>query len=271
MAPKWDDEEEGVTSAPHSPPPVAPLRRGAKFDDEESGDSDVADAWDEDSEDEEEKAKKTAKDEAKKAAEAAKPKISKAQRIAQLKAQRAAELAGDDFEDYEDEAERRARLRRSEKEADLSHAEDLFGSIGVNPNRKGATIGTAVVTDANNPASTVDMTKMPLFNPMTKTQFETLRNTLAPLLSQSSKKPHYNLFLQEFTKQLARDLASDQIKKIASTLTALSNEKMREEKAAEKGGKKSKAAKTKTSLNASRPGVTDTNTYEDEFGDDDFM
>ncbi|KAL5611832.1 hypothetical protein BROUX41_000593 [Berkeleyomyces rouxiae] len=267
MAPKWDDEEEGVTSAPPSPPPAAPLRRGAKFDDEEENDSDVADAWDEDSEDEAEKAKKAAAAEAKKAAEAAKPKKSKAERIAELKAERAAELAGDGFEDYEDDAERRARLRRSEKEADLSHAEDLFGSIGINPNRKGATIGTAVITDANDPSSTVDMTKMPLFNPLTKTQFENLRNTLVPVLSQSSKKPHYSLFLQEFTKQLARELASDQIKKLASVLTALGNEKMREEKAAEKTGKKSKAAKTKTSLNASRPGVADTNTYEDEFGE----
>jgi len=58
--------------------------------------------------------------------------------------------------------------------------------------------------------------------------------------------------MQDFAKQLVKDLNSEQIKKIATGLSTMSNEKMREEKAAEKGGKKSKAAKTKTSLAASR-------------------
>jgi len=74
------------------------------------------------------------------------------------------------------------------------------------------------------------------------------------------------MFLQEFAKQLAKELPSDQVKKIASTLTALSNEKLREEKAAEKGGKKSKAQKTKTSLVANRPNEVFA-TYDDDFGE----
>lgn len=99
-----------------------------------------------------------------------------------------------------------------------------------------------------------------------------MRNTLIPIIGSNAKKAHYALFLQEFSKQLAKDLPSDQIKKIASTLTALSNEKLKEEKAAEKGGKKSKAAKSKTTLaGVSRGAVADTNTYDDDFGDDDFM
>jgi translation initiation factor 3 subunit J len=100
---------------------------------------------------------------------------------------------------------------------------------------------------------------------VTKPQFETLRTALVPIFSEMTKRPHYALFLQEFTKQVAKDLPSDQIKKIASTLTTLSNEKMKEEKAADKGGKKSKAQKTKSSLVASRPNTTDVNTYEDAF------
>ena len=51
---------------------------------------------------------------------------------------------------------------------------------------------------------------------------------------------------------MVRDLNSEQIKKITSGLTTIMNEKMKEEKAADKGGKKSKAAKTKTSLAANR-------------------
>ena len=66
---------------------------------------------------------------------------------------------------------------------------------------------------------------------------------------------------------LTKDLPSGDIKTIASKLTTLSNEKMKEEKAAEKGGKKSKAAKTKTSLVASRDESfrADTTSYENEF------
>jgi len=188
-------------------------------------------------------------------------------------AERARQLEeGDESsDDDETEAQKRERLRRTEKEADLKHAEDLFGAIGISNSRKVLTPGSAVVIDAKDPNNTVDLSALPVFNPQTKTQFEALRNTLIPILAANSKKAHYTLFLQEFTKQLAKDLPSDQIKKIASTLTALSNEKLKEEKAAEKGGKKSKAAKSKTSLaGVSRGGnniAADTNTYDDDFGE----
>jgi translation initiation factor 3 subunit J len=123
-----------------------------------------------------------------------------------------------------------------------------------------------VPIDASDPTKTVDLSALPLFKPTTKSQFEQLRTVVGPILANNSKKPHYTSFLQDFAKQLAKDLPSDQIKKIASTLTALSNEKMKEEKAAEKGGKKTKAAKTKTSLaGVSRGGgVNDMNTYDED-------
>ena len=109
-----------------------------------------------------------------------------------------------------------------------------------------------VLGDGEDPSTAVDIGAMPLFNPSSKNQFNQLRETLAPILLKSSKKAQYSLFLQELTKEIAKDLPSDQIKKIASGLTTLSNERMKEEKAAEKGGKKSKAAKTKATLVANR-------------------
>jgi translation initiation factor 3 subunit J len=109
---------------------------------------------------------------------------------------------------------------------------------------------------------------MPLFNPTTKAEFETLRNNLAPMIGELGKKPHYALFLQEFTKELARNLPSEQIKKVTSTLNSLANEKMKEEKASDKGGKKSKAQKTKTSLVTNRSNAIEVNAYEEEtFGE----
>jgi translation initiation factor 3 subunit J len=125
-----------------------------------------------------------------------------------------------------------------------------------------------VVVDASDPTKTVDLSTLPLFNPVTKLQFEALRETLVPILSNSKNRGSYVLFLQEFTKQLAKDLPSDHIKKISSTLTTLANEKMKEEKAADKTGKKTKAAKTKTTLaGVNRPNVTDVGTYEESFNE----
>merc|ERR1711939_577298 len=230
MPEKWDEEEN--SSTPPSSPPQAAVSTRRKFDDEED-DSDVLDSWDaaEDSEVEREKAKA--------AAEVAANKKSKAQRIAEKQAEKARRLAeeSDEESSEEDEATRRERLRRTEQESDLKHAEDLFGNIGISNSRKATTAANAVVIDSKDPNSTVDLTALPLFDPKTKLQFEKLRDTLVPVISNNNKKAQYVIFLQEFTKQLAKDLPSDQIKKIASTLTALSNEKMKEEKNAEKGGK----------------------------------
>ena len=160
-------------------------------------------------------------------------------------------------------------MRRTEQESDLKHAEDLFGNIGISKDRKVTTAANAVQVDAKDPSSTVDLTSLPLFSPSTKLQFEKFRDTLVPLITANSKKAQYTMFLQEFTKQLAKDLPSDQIKKIASTLTALSNEKMKEEKAAEKGGKKSKTQKPKTTLGITKSAISnaDTNRYDDDFGE----
>lgn len=275
MPPKqWDDEESDSDSSSSTPAvgvPGAAARR--KFDDEED-DSDVLDSWDaDDSEAEAEKAKKAAEAKAKADAEAAAKKVPKSERIAQLKAKRAVQAVLDDEEDYEDEteAERRERLRRTEQDADLAHAADMFGDAGLSAGRA-KTKTAAVVIDSKDPTKTVDIAKLPLFDPKTKAQFELLRVTLGPVIAAHSKKAHYSLFLQEFTKTLARDMPSDQIKKLASGLTALGNEKMKEEKAADKGGKKTKAAKTKTSLVTGRANAADTAAYDDDgFGDDDFM
>ncbi|KAF2996371.1 Translation initiation factor 3 subunit J component [Neopestalotiopsis sp. 37M] len=273
---QWDEEESDSSSTPpDSPRAAANVRRG-KFDDEEGDDSDVLDSWDaaEDSEVEREKAKKAAEAKAKADAEAAANKKSKKQRIEERRAERAAQLADESSDEDETEAERRERLKRAEVESDLKHAADLFGDVGLSNStqtRKTVTAGSAIPIDPKDPTKTIDMASLSLFNPQTKTQFENLRNVLVPIIGANHKKAHYSLFMQEFAKQLTKDLPSDQIKKIASTLTALGNEKMKEEKAADKGGKKTKAAKTKTSLVTTRANAEDMATYDDDFGDDDFM
>ena len=122
-------------------------------------------------------------------------------------------------------------MRQAELDASRAQAEELFGDLSVsNKTRAGKAI---TVTDESNPGNAIDLSSLSIFNPNTKDQFTKLRETLTPLIAANSKKGQYSLFLQEFTKQIAKDLPSEQIKKIASGLTTLSNEKMKEEKAAE--------------------------------------
>lgn len=268
MAPtktSWDDEEES-SSGESSPAPVAAVRRG-KFDDEE--DEDVLESWDaaEDSEEEREKAKKAAEAKAKADAAAKANHKSKSQRIEELRNQRLrqrAEEEDDEDSDDEDEADKRARIRAAEKASDMQNAEDLFGGAGGVPDSRSAS-KSVTIQQGDDPSDTIDLASLKIFNPQTATQFAKLRETLVPLLNQNGKKPNYEGFMKEFTKQIVRDLNSEQVKKIASGLTTISNEKMKEEKAADKGGKKTKAAKTKTTLNASRniAREADTAAYDD--------
>lgn len=270
MAPARESSDDESTSSGSEP--VIPRR--SKFDDEED-DSDVVDDWEgaEDSEAEAEKAKKAAEAKARAEAETAKNKKPKAQRIEEQRMERMRRKVEEDEEtssEEEDERTKRERLRRTEQEADLKHAEDLFGNIAVNKNRSAPK--AVVSTDPNDPSKAVDISSLPLFNPTTKEQFLKLRETLTPILAANSKKAQYTSFMQEFTKQIVKELPSEQIKKIASGLATLSNEKMKEEKAAEKGGKKTKAAKSKASLVANRDAShrADTTVY-DDLGDEDFM
>lgn len=232
----------------------------------------MLDSWDaaEDSEVEREKAKKAEEAEAAAKAKALANKKTKAQRVEEHREQR--KKNAEDESDIEDEteAEKRERLRRQEIDSDLAHANDLFGEIDMKRNRGAPK--AIVISDNVDPTKSIDLSAMPLFKPTTKDQFTRLSDALIPLITPHSKKPHYSLWAQEFTRRLVKELPSSEIKKIASALTTASNEKMREERASDKGNKKSKAAKTKVSLVANRDSQVDSNTYdEDGLGDDDFM
>ncbi|KAJ9605163.1 Translation initiation factor 3 subunit J component [Cladophialophora chaetospira] len=271
---KWDEESEESSDEESVDVPVA--RR--KFADEEDSD-DVADNWEEedDSEAEREKAKKAAAAKAKAEAEAAANKKPKSQRIEEHReAARLKRLQQDEgSSEDEDEADKRERLRKSEQEADLKHAQDLLANAGLGPASRTAVNKAVIIEDKANPGQTIDLSKYPLFKPTTKGQFDALSAALVPLLTAASSKPHYPLWVTNFVKQICADLPSTEIKKAASALTALSNEKLKEEKEKEKGGKKSKAAKSKTTLAATRDmgrGVADTTSYDDGgLAEDDFM
>ena len=239
----------------------------------------VADNWEEeeDSETERKKAAEAVAAKARAEAEAAKNKKPKSQRIEEhreaARRRRAAEDEETDSED-EDDAAKRARLRQSEKDADLKNAEDLLANAGLGPKTKSAPVKSLIIEDQKNPGQAIDLSELALFRPSTKSQFDQLSATLVPLLTASSVKPHYTLWVQQFVKQICAEIPSTEIKKAASVLTALSNEKMKEEKERDKTGKKTKAAKSKTTLAAGRDlgrNVADVTSYQEVLADDDFM
>ena len=242
--------------------------------------SQVADNWEEeeDSEAEREKAAKAAAAKAKADAAVSAAKKSKSQRIEEhreeARRRRAAEEEEETSSEDDDPAQTRAKALQAEKDADLKNAQDLLANVGMGPKTRSAPNKALIVEDKSKPGEAIDLSTIPLFTPSTRSQFDALSTTLVPLLTASSHKPHYSLWLQDFVKKISADLPSTEIKKAASGLTALSNEKLKEEKAQDKTGKKSKAAKSKTTLAAGRDvgrGIADTTSYDDGLGDEDFM
>lgn len=147
----------------------------------------------------------------------------------------------------------------------MKHAEDLFGSVGIGAGSgREKKIG---VVDAKDPSKSIDLGSLELFNPNTKAGFEKLREVLVPLFGANVKKPHYAMFLQDFVRGIAKDLPSEQIRKVASGLTTLSNEKQKEEKAAQQTGKKKKAAPKVALGGAGKETSIDTTSYDNDYDD----
>lgn len=166
-------------------------------------------------------------------------------------------------------------MRATEQEADLKHAEALLGDVTMSGKKSSGPNKAFIIEDKSISGQAINLDNISIFKPSTKTQFDQLTATLGPLLSQSSTKPHYSLWVQNFVKQICAELPSAEIKKAASGLTALSNEKMKEEKERDRTGKK-KTTKAKPTAAVGRDvgaGRADINDYggDDGLGDDDFM
>jgi len=146
------------------------------------------------------------------------------------------------------------RDRQRELESDMKNAADLFGT-----DSSGAQMDIKSVLNAN---------------PKTKEEFVVLSRQIFELvIKRHQDKPLYAAFVEAHAKELANPLKDIEIKKVATGLTALANEKQREAK--DKGKSKKKAPKP--ALGSFRAiGKADTSLYDealDDFGEgpDDFM
>ncbi|VVT46405.1 uncharacterized protein SAPINGB_P001197 [Magnusiomyces paraingens] len=243
----WDDEDYDVDAASSA------LK--ASWDDEIEGDA--LDSWenalDEDDEDNKPKAPTHKR-------------VPLKQKLKEKEEKERLELEAKALNLKEEDAQaKKERLKQVEQDNDMANLADLMGGADIHP-RARANANKEAVAAAPLPSKLSDFQ---VFHPSTKPEFETLRKTLVPILSDLNKvsNVHYANLVTDITRDLSKTLSQDQIRKIISTLNAVASEKQRAERA--NRGKKPKAQLKSSS--AKMEDKLDTTNYDDGLDDDDFM
>jgi len=259
----WEASDSD-TPAVVKPPPKAtikPAKSKWEGEDEES-DGPVSD-WEQSSE-EEEKSKPAS-------APVAPPrkKGTLKAKLAEIEAAKAArKAAGEDSDDDDDEYDsdevldprEKARMdKERELNADLDNAASLLGAAALG--------GT----------SSSELDSLISANPRTKDDFQALSAKIIEyIIKRHQNKPLYASFVEHHVRALAEPLKDVEVRKAASGLTTLANEKQKEQRDKASGKKKPKAAAKPGLGPAKLSSKLDTNVYDealDDFGTnaDDFM
>ncbi|CEP17008.1 hypothetical protein [Parasitella parasitica] len=215
--------------------------------DDEDAEDEVKESWEDSDEDTKAKEKKPAPVLKKKVP--LKQKIAEKQAAEEKKKQEleAKKLAGDnDKEEEEDTFARKERLRQLELEADMASATDLFSGVSV-----------------------ADIKDKPLeeWKPKNRVEMDAYRKRLVDIIVPAAKwGNNYGWFVDELLRDIAVPLNHPEVKKVASSLTAIANEK---QKAAKDATKKTKGKSRPQLAAAGKNSVADNN-YEDDY-DDDFI
>lgn len=166
----------------------------------------------------------------------------------------------------EDDASKRERLKKVEQDNDMAHLTDLMGNADIHP-RAAATKKLLQQKEAQ-PAKLSDFK---VFHPTGKPEFETLRKTLVPILTDLSNVSslQYSNLVTDLSRDLCKKLSMDQVRKVIATLNAVVSEKQREERA--NRGKKQKAQLK--GVAGKKNESLDTKNYDEvsDLDDDDFM
>lgn len=177
-----------------------------------------------------------------------------------MKAQRATE-GGDDVYDEDDVLDPREKARRDkerELNSDLNNAADLFGAAALGgmscsqflPTR--STDATSLFHPSLTGTSSKELDSLLSFEPRTKEDFQDFsRLIIEYILKRHQSKPLYASFVEYHARELAAPLKDVEVRKAASGLTTLANEKQKEAREKASGKKKSKAA-SKPALGSSK-------------------
>lgn len=251
----WEASEDEL---PTVPPSIA-KRPVKKWDGEDEEESEPASDWEASSGSEQEEQPKAA-------ATVAPPKKKgtlKA-KLAEKEATKAARAAAGDDVEYDEDAvldpREKARLdREREIKADLDNTAALFGAAGLG--------GT----------SSKELDALLSFEPRTKEDFQSLSSKIIEvIIARLQNKPLYPIFVEYHVRQLAEPLKDTEVRKAASGLTTLANEKQKEQREKASGKKKTKTAAKPALGSVKAAHKFDTAVYDeplDDFGNnpDDFM
>ncbi|THG93763.1 hypothetical protein EW145_g8286 [Phellinidium pouzarii] len=256
-----DNDSPATAPAPSAPArsiPVKPPVIKSKWEGEDEEDNNIVSDWEESEEEEEEKPKTTAP------APPAKKKGTIKQKIAEKEALKAAQVDEEDGSVYDEDSvldprEKARRDKERELVADLSNAADLLGAAALG--------GT----------SDKELDKLISFDPRTKDDFQNFSSQIIEyIIKRHQNKPLYPAFVEHHVRELAMPLKDVEVRKAASGLTTLANEKQKEQREKTSGKKKPKAAAKPILGSLKAADKFDTNIYEevlDDFGTnaDDFM
>lgn len=258
----WEESGSDTSSKPAAPaakPPVVPKKTKWEGEDEE-GSEPVSD-WEESSDEDDDEQP------AKQPVAPPKKKGTLKQKLAEKEAEKARRKAADEEDDdveYDsdsvlDPREKAKRDKERELQSDLNNATDLLGA---------AALGGS---------SSKELDYLISFQPRTKEDFHELSSKIIEyIIKRHQSKPLYHAFVEHHVRELAVPLKDVEVRKAASGLTTLANEKQKEQREKLSGKKKTKGASKPALGSAKVASKVDTNLYDealDEFGNDptDFM
>ena len=172
-------------------------------------------------------------------------------KIAEREAAETARIREIEEQNGEDSSEKKRRERQMQMQQDLENARSLFGDATIAAAAAAAGNPNGVSLSLLNGGETPNDALAAFSNPKTKQDFEALSEALAKqIIDLHGSKPLYAHFVDTFVRALCLPLKDLDVKKSASTLTALGNEKQRLAKEASGTGKKGGKGKVKPSLGA---------------------
>ncbi|KZT02286.1 translation initiation factor eIF3 subunit [Laetiporus sulphureus 93-53] len=251
----WESSEDEIpTTAPPAPIAKKPVKSKWEGEDEED-DAPISD-WEASSDEEEKPAKPAAA-----AAAPPKKKGTLKAKLAEIEAAKAARAVAED-EEYDEDAvldprEKARRDQERELQADLANASELLGAAALG--------GT----------SSSELDSLISAQPRTKEDFIKFSDQIIEfIIKRHQDKPLYAAFLEYHVRSLAIPLRDVEVRKTASVLTTLANEKQKEQKDKASGKKKPKLSAKPVLGAAKLANKIDTTAYDealDDFADNDFM
>lgn len=171
-------------------------------------------------------------------------------KLAEKEAQKAIKKGSDDSDPYDSDAvldpREKARLdKERELKADLNNAADLLGAAALGGMLL-FTLSCRILRRSNissTGTSNKDLDSIISAQPRTKDDFIKLSDQIIEfIVKRHESKPLYPVFIEHHARALAMPLKDVEVRKVASGLTTLANEKQKEQRDKASGKKKSKAA-----------------------------